>query len=829
MRDGAELAQVLALAADLGRRRGGGVSSADLLRGLLSAGGAAAGLLRAQGVADGAVRDAAAQHPPEPPGCVAELAERAREIARGCGSAETDGLHLLVAIARTPCEGKTALEQLGVALGPLRNKALGFHVSGRMPRRGKLPANDAEPPPAPQPRRARATVPTPPAAAPKPPVLPTVAVPPPAAVSKPPAAAAPKPPAAAAPKPPALPAAAVPPPAAASKPSAPWGPPPRRKLPPPGASIDAKNFPTLFELGRNLSEAARLGKLDPVVGRDREVEQVIDILGKRRTNNPCLVGEPGVGKTAVVEGVAQKLRGLKGHLGRCVVMALDVGSLVAGTQLRGSLSERLLSLKDEVRAAEGRVIVFIDELHTLVGAGATGEGAGDAANELKTALARGEFPCIGATTHDEYQAHIQKDPALERRFTPVTVNEPSVQQAHAILKALVPRYEAHHKLRISHAAVEAAAVLSARYIPDRPLPDKAIAVLDLAGSRGHREGKVFLEVPDIARVVAQLAGLPEERLLADESKRLLQLEAELGERVVGHREVLARVARVIRRNYAGFSSQRPMGSFLLLGPTGVGKTELGRALAQVLFGSEDALVRIDMSELSEAHAASRLLGAPAGYVGHGDGGQLTEAVRRRPSCVVVLDEIEKAHRDAWMVLLQLLEEGRLTDGRGRHIHFSNAVVVLTSNLGADAFSRAEGKVGFGAGEGVQQGQDAEAQALSAAQRALPPELWNRLDERLVMGPLSEEEVARIAVALLAHSSRRLEAEKGIRYEVDPDVVPLLLRSGGFDPALGARPVRGAVQRLVEGPLAEGILAGTFKKGDCVRVAVRAGALTFRRA
>ena len=820
MRDGAELAQVLALAADMGRRRGVGPSSADLLRGLLSSGGAAAGLLRAHGVADGAVRDAARPHPPDPQGCVAELAERAREIARGCGSAETDGLHLLVAITRTPCEGKAALEQLGVALGPLRNKALGFHVSGRMPRRGKEPAAE-QPAPGPPPRRARTKLPMPPAP-------PSAVVPPPAAAPKPSAPpSAVVPPPAAAPKPPAPPRAAVPPPAAAPKPPAPWVPPPRRKLPAPGASIDAKNFPTLFELGRNLSEAARLGKLDPVVGRDREVEQVIDILGKRRTNNPCLVGEPGVGKTAVVEGVAQKLRGLKGHLGRCVVMALDVGSLVAGTQLRGSLSERLLALKDEVRAAEGRVIVFIDELHTLVGAGATGEGAGDASNELKTALARGEFPCIGATTHDEYQAHIQQDPALERRFTPVTVNEPSVQQAHAILKALVPRYEAHHKLRISHAAVEAAAVLAARHIPDRQLPDKAISVLDLAGSRGHREGKTFLELPDIARVVAQLAGLPEERLLADESKRLLQLEAELGERVVGHREVLARVARVIRRNYAGFSSQRPMGSFLLLGPTGVGKTELGRALAQVLFGSEDALVRIDMSEMSELHAASRLLGAPAGYVGHGDGGQLTEAVRRRPSCVVVLDEIEKAHRDAWMLLLQVLEEGRLTDGRGRHINFSSAVVVLTSNLGADAFSRAEGRVGFGAGSGGE-GDDSPAQALSAAQRALPPELWNRLDERLVMGPLSEEEVARIAAALLAHSSRRLEEEKGIRYEVDAEVVPLLLRSGGFDRALGARPVRGAVQRLVEGPLAEGILAGTFKKGDRVRVGVRAGALAFRR-
>jgi len=602
-------------------------------------------------------------------------------------------------------------------------------------------------------------------------------------------------------EPPAPGARAAPPPA-----PPPYSPPPKRKLPPPGAPIDAAHFPTLFSLGRNLTELARTGKLDPVVGRDREIEQVIDILGKRRTNNPCLVGEAGVGKTAVVEGVAQKLRGFKGQLGRTVVMELDVAGLVAGTQLRGSLSERLLQLKDEVRAADGRVVVFIDELHTLVGAGATGEGAQDASNELKTALARGEFPCIGATTHDEYQRHVQSDPALERRFTAVQVPEPTVQQATAILKGLVARYEAHHGLRYSHAAVEAVAGLAARYIPDRQLPDKALAVLDLAGSRGRREGKNFLQLPDVARVVAQLAGIPEERLLEDDSKRLLSLEEALSARVVGHGPALKTVAAVLRRNYAGFASGRPMGSFLLLGPTGVGKTEAARALAEVLFGSRDALVRVDMSELSEPHATARLVGAPAGYVGHGEGGQLTEAVRRRPSCVVLLDEIEKAHRDAWMLLLQVLEEGQLTDGRGRHVNFSHAVVVLTSNLGAESFLK-------------HAGAEAEEEVLAAARRALPPELWNRLDERLVFGPLSEQDVAQVARLLLAESSARLQAEKGIRFEAPPEAVAFLLRHGGFDPLLGARPMRQAVQRWVEAALAEEILAGRVKPGDVVKLRV----------
>jgi ATP-dependent Clp protease ATP-binding subunit ClpC len=586
--------------------------------------------------------------------------------------------------------------------------------------------------------------------------------------------------------------------------------------------LDPRTFPLLTSLGKNLTALAREGKLDPVVGRAREIDEVIDILGKRRTNNPVLLGEPGVGKTAVVEGVAQQLAMLKGPLGERMIIELDMGTLVAGTQLRGSFSERLNALKDEVKNA-GRVVVFIDELHTLMGAGSTGDGPQDAANELKAAMSRGEFPCIGATTHDEYRKHLSNDPAMERRFTPVVVNEPSVPDTVYILNGVIGRYEQHHRLKFAPEALQAAASMSAKYITDRFLPDKAISVLDLAGSRCHREGKSVVEPQDIARVIAKLAQLPEERLLMNDSERLLSMESDLRKRVIGHEEVIDRVAKVIRRNYAGFSSRRPMGSFLFLGPTGVGKTEMARGLAEVVFGSRDAMIRIDMSEMSEGHGVSRLIGAPAGYVGFGEGGQLTEPVRRKPSSVVVLDEIDKANREVLMLLLQVLEEGRLTDGKGRHIDFSNTIVILTTNLGAEAFSQKSRAMGFGS-EATE--ISTEKAAADVARRSLPPELWNRIDERCAFKPLREIEVAKIATLLLAESSKRLQSEKGITYEATEEVVSHLLKSGGFDPSLGARPMRQTVQRLVEGPLAERILAGDFADGDRVRVELAAGQLHF---
>jgi ATP-dependent Clp protease ATP-binding subunit ClpC len=461
-----------------------------------------------------------------------------------------------------------------------------------------------------------------------------------------------------------------------------------------------------------------------------------------------------------------------------------------------------------------------------VGAGSTGEGPQDAANELKAALARGEFPCIGATTHDEYRRHFEKDPALERRFTPVLVREPTVADTVAILKGLAPRYEKHHGVRYHPDALEAAAALSSRHVTDRFLPDKAVAVLDLAGSRARRAKAREVGAADVARVVAKMAGVPESRLLASDRERLLGLEAALAARVVGHAEAIRRVAAVVRRNYAGFASRRPMGSFLFLGPTGVGKTELARALADALHASRDALVQLDMSECAEATGVARLVGAAPGYVGYGEGGQLTDAVRRRPASVVVLDEIEKAHRDVQMLLLQVLEEGRLTDGRGRQVDFANTVVILTSNLGSAESTRPGGALGFGA-EG--RAPPRAERALEAARGAIPPELWNRLDDRIAFAPLSREEVARVAGLLLAQSSERLAGERRIRFDADESVVAFLLEQGGFDPALGARPMRGAVQRLVEAPLAERILAGEFGPGDAVRLAVEDGSLRFSRA
>ncbi|MCP3164187.1 AAA family ATPase [Myxococcus qinghaiensis] len=850
MVESTDLAQVLQEANDIARSVAQKITSAHVLLALFTVENRAQLLLKERGVDEDALLHLLTAAPAEADGHVRELREKAREIATSCGSQEADCLHLLIAVTRVRCVAQELLTQTGLDLATLRTTAVSYFVSGRMPRKlqpgrthvlGARPAVPARPlgaPPSPLPASAVAvslprTLPTPPPLPPPPPRVTTPALSPRDLIDvdddevqqAPPPKAAPPPPA------PAPVARAAQPPAPTPPPPAPVARPAPTPAPAPvarGASLalDPKAFPMLTSLGRNLSQLAREGRLDPVVGRAREIEEVIDVLGKRRTNNPCLLGEAGVGKTAVVEGVAQRLLSLRGSLAEKVLVELDMASLVAGTQLRGSFSEKLNTLKEEVRRAEGRIMVFIDEIHTLVGAGSTGDGPQDAANELKTAMARGEFPCIGATTHDEYRKFISADPALERRFTPVVVHEPSVPETVEILRGIIGRYEEHHALRYRPEALEAAASLASRYVTDRFMPDKAISVVDLAGSRCHREGRDVVEVSDVARVVAKLAGVPEERLLMNDSARLLRLEQDLSERVIGHEEAIARIARVIRRNYAGFASRRPMGSFLFLGPTGVGKTEMARGLAEVLFGNRDALVRLDMSEMSEAHGVSRLIGSPAGYVGFGEGGQLTEPVRRRPSSIVVLDEIEKAHREVQMLLLQVLEEGRLTDGKGRHIDFSNTVIVMTTNLGAEAFSRTGRPLGFGS-EGSATTNALEL-AASAARKALPPELWNRIDERLPFRPLEEEEVARIATLLLEESSKRLSTERGIEYSAGQDVVGHLLKSGGFDPQLGARPMRQMVQRLVEGPLAERILSGEFGAGDKVRVALLAGQLAFQR-
>jgi ATP-dependent Clp protease ATP-binding subunit ClpC len=819
-----ELAQVLAEAEDIARSVNQKLTSAHQLLAFFTVPNRAEILLKERGVDEDRILAAMSGTPKERDGLERDLRERAREIAAGTGAEEVDCLHLLIAMSRVrACAAHQLLSGCKLSPATLGNVALSYFTS-RMPRRlREVQPVRVGPVPTPQSRPA----PRSPAADPGPSPSPEPAgeldseleqlldrVP------------------------------------DLAKPLTTSVDPLTHPLSPPGAgereegagrlsparaggrelrsrhALDPKEFPWLSSLGRNLTELAAARKLDPLVGREREVEEAIDVLGKRRTNNPLLVGEPGVGKTAIVEGIAQRL--LADPHGRDrLVVEIDMASVVAGTQLRGSFSEKLNGIKEEVRRAKGKVVVFIDEIHTLMGAGSTGEGPQDAANELKAALARGEFPCIGATTHDEYRQHIEKDPALERRFSPVLVREPSIPDTVTILAGLAPHYAQHHAVRYAPEALEAAATLSARFITDRFLPDKAVAVLDLAGSRARRERRDVVGEQEVAKVVAKMAGLPESRLLASDRERILGLEAAVRERIVGHEETIGRIARVVKRNFAGFATRRPMGSFLFLGPTGVGKSELARALAEALFGSRDAMIQLDMSECVEATGVAKLVGAAPGYVGYGEGGQLTDAIRRRPSCVVVLDEIEKAHRDVQMLLLQVLEEGRLTDGRGRQVDFSNAVVILTSNLGAEEATRkSSGSMGFGAADREAPRED---RALQAARQAVPPELWNRLDERLAFPALTRDDVARIAGKLLTQSSERLAAERRIRFEAAPGVVELLIDSGGWDPSLGARPMRGAIQRLVEGPLAERILAGEFGPGDCVGVAALDGELRFERA
>jgi ATP-dependent Clp protease ATP-binding subunit ClpC len=599
--------------------------------------------------------------------------------------------------------------------------------------------------------------------------------------------------------------------------------------------LDPDQYPNLVKFGRNLTEEAALGRIDRVIGRDREILQLVDILGKRRSNNPILVGEAGVGKTAIVEGLANSFCEMAqaGHrLGQRAIIEIEVGHILGGTHLRGSFSERLAKIKDEVRRAEGDVIVFLDEIHAWMNAGAGGDGT-DAAGELKTALARGEFPCIGATTADEFTRFVEADPAFERRFDVVFVDEPDLDTSVTILKGIREHYEDHHGVRFNDDALDAAVRLSYRYIHERRLPDKAIGVLDLTGSRAARRGVETVGRIEVSRVVAELADVPVERLTQSDSERLLDMESVIGKKLVGHTDVVNAVSEVIRRNHAGFRSDRPIGSLLFLGPTGVGKTELVKVLADFLFHDRDAVCRFDMSEFGEAHTVARLIGAPPGYVGHEAGGQLTEAIRRRPYQIVLFDEVEKAHPDVWNIFLQLLDEGQLTDGRGRKVDFKNCVIVMTSNLGADVFdtgsTTTRGRIGFG-GETTRERDEGLRDAVrDAARETFPPELWNRIDERLVFMPLVRSEVARIAGLQLAGTSSRLRDECGISLVFSDFVVPFLVDNGGFDPRYGARPMRKTIERLVESGVARLILAGEATRGDTVYVDVRDAELVLQVA
>ncbi|MEH2411004.1 ATP-dependent Clp protease ATP-binding subunit [Nostoc sp.] len=651
----------------------------------------------------------------------------------------------------------------------------------------------------------------------------------------------------------------------------------------PGGSSGRTKTPTLDEFGSNLTQMAMDNKLDPVVGRAKEIERVIQILGRRTKNNPVLIGEPGVGKTAIAEGLASRIaaKDIPDILEDKRVVTLDIGLLVAGTKYRGEFEERLKKIMDEIRSA-GNVILVIDEVHTLIGAGAA-EGAIDAANILKPALARGELQCIGATTLDEYRKHIERDAALERRFQPVMVGEPTVDETIEILYGLRERYEQHHKLKISDEALVAAAKLSDRYISDRFLPDKAIDLVDEAGSRVRlinsqlppaakeldkelrqilkekddavrsqdfdkagelrdREMEIKAEIraiaqsktnatgtegdepvvteEDIAHIVASWTGVPVNKLTESESEKLLHMEDTLHQRLIGQDEAVRAVSRAIRRARVGLKNpNRPIASFVFSGPTGVGKTELAKSLAAYFFGSEEAMIRLDMSEYMERHTVSKLIGSPPGYVGYNEGGQLTEAVRRRPYTVVLFDEIEKAHPDVFNMLLQILEDGRLTDAKGRTVDFKNTLLILTSNIGSKVIEKGGSGIGFEFSEDASESTYNRIRSLvnEELKQYFRPEFLNRLDEIIVFRQLSKPEVTQIAEIMLKEVFGRL-TEKGITLEVTDRFKDRLITEG-YSPSYGARPLRRAIMRLLEDSLAEEILSGRIKDGDTALVDV----------
>jgi ATP-dependent Clp protease ATP-binding subunit ClpC len=644
-----------------------------------------------------------------------------------------------------------------------------------------------------------------------------------------------------------------------------------------GSSASA-NTPTLDSLARDLTAIARDGSLDPVIGRAKEIQRVIEVLSRRTKNNPVLIGEPGVGKTAIAEGLAQQIinNEVPETLRDKRVMTLDMGTVVAGTKYRGEFEDRLKKVMDEIRQA-GNIILFIDELHTLIGAGGA-EGAIDASNILKPALARGELQCIGATTLDEYRKYIEKDAALERRFQPITVNEPTKDESIQILQGLRDRYEAHHRVTITDEAIEASVQLSDRYISDRFLPDKAIDLIDEAASKvrlrsytappnlkeleqkleevrkekdaavqsqefekaaslrdseqrlreelektkdvwKEKQGKENTEVTpeDIAQVVSSWTGVPVSKLAEEETERLLKMEEILHDRVIGQSEAVTAISKAIRRARAGLKDpKRPIGSFIFLGPTGVGKTELARAVAETLFGDEDAIIRIDMSEYMEKHTTSRLVGSPPGYVGHEEGGQLTEKVRRKPYSVILLDEIEKAHPEVFNILLQVLEDGRLTDSKGRTVDFRNTVVIMTSNVGASTLKRNR-SLGFAVHSEGQKYNDMKSKVMDELKRAFRPEFLNRIDEIIVFHSLEKEHLLKI-VGLMADSLKKRLSDQGIEIELSQAALEKITEEG-YDPDYGARPLRRALQRKIEDRLSEELLKGNINKGQTVKIDV----------
>jgi ATP-dependent Clp protease ATP-binding subunit ClpC len=843
--------EVLSRAADFARNGNGEMSTGYLLLAILTGTGAAARTLTLRGLTETKLRNAIRNSEPEPSEIVDEVIDKANSYAESLGVNTPSAIHVLASIATVRrCEGHLILVEGGLNVDVIRNQALRNMTTSLTREHGPPVGNDTATRPGGDFNRESLPLPDQLRAPPlqfgpvvekrrqgKPASGPTA--PPGLSQQHPPSnmglsleqaqqktralrsesqnggQASP------------APVESAPPDVQFEHRAVPISPEPARSVFDPLSRFDLSpsEFPTLAAIGRNITADAARGHIEEIIGREREMERIADVLNKRRANSPCLVGAPGVGKTAIVEGLACKLvKGEAPGLEDRILLEVRSGDLLSGTSLRGALSERFDALREEVVRSEGRVVLFFDEIHSLL---ASPDGA-EAVQDLKVSLGRGEMPCIAATTGEEYSHHVESDPALARRFTVIEIDEPDQDEAVRIIEGAAPSYAEHHQLSYTPEALKAAVKLSSRYVHDRALPDKALALLDLAGARVRRSNAGLVSEEDIADVLAEQIGVPAERLSASDQDRLLNLESDLAERIIGHRHVLDALGETLRRNAAGFRSGRPIGSVLFLGPTGVGKTETAKVLADLLFTDQNSMIRLDMTEFSEAHAVARMIGAPPGYVGHEDGGQFTEAVRKRPYCLILLDEIEKAHRDVLQILLQVLDYGRLTDGKGRAIVFENTVIVMTSNLGSDmrSLSSPRRRVGFSAGEDEPDKDRICESILGAAREALAPELWNRIDEPLVFAPLTRQEVGEIAMLMLNRLSKQLETEQGVSLEVGEGAVDTLIAAGGFDPELGARPMRRTIQRLIEGPVAKMVLSSEVIRGDRLVIEGDGEKLTF---